>query len=58
MKAKNELPRMVSLTIPTDIRAAFACIIKPLIVSGLSEKHPGGTTGRVSCKVYFISGWI
>jgi len=44
----NELPRTVSLTIPTDTRAALACTIKSRIVSGLSDEHPGGTTGRES----------
>lgn len=42
------LPRVVSLTIPTDTSAAFALMIKSLIVSGLSDTHPGGTTGRES----------
>lgn len=48
LRVINELPRIVSLTIPTDTRAAFACAIKSLIVSGLSDEHPGGTTGRES----------
>ena len=47
-EAMEKLPRIASLTIPTDTREAFAFIIKSWIVSGLSGKHPGGTTGRES----------
>jgi hypothetical protein len=36
----------VSLSIPTDSRAAVACILKSLVVSGVSDKDPGGTTGE------------
>lgn len=46
--ANKRLPRTVSLTIPTEIRAAFPLTIKSCIVSGFSEEHPGGTTGRDS----------
>lgn len=44
----STLPRTVSLTIPTDTRAAFALIIKSSTVSGFSDEHPGGKTGKLS----------
>lgn len=47
----EKLPRTVSLTIPTDTRAAFALIINSSMVSGFSDKHPGGTTGKSSWKL-------
>ena len=47
-EGSNDLPRTESLTIPTDTRAAFAWIMKSWTVSGLSDEHPGGTTGRES----------
>jgi hypothetical protein len=50
---RKKIPRTESLTIPTDTRAAFAFIIKSWTVSGFSDEHPGGTTGRVSWKLNF-----
>lgn len=48
---KEKVPRTESLTIPTATRAAFALMIKSWTVSGFSDEHPGGTTGRVSWKL-------
>lgn len=42
------LPGTVSLIIPTELRAALPFSMKSSIVSGLSDEHPGGTTGRGS----------
>lgn len=52
-KRDKMLPRTVSLTIPTDTRAALAFIMNSCIVSGFSDEHPGGTTGRTSWKTRF-----
>jgi hypothetical protein len=50
---RKKIPRTESLTIPTETRAAFAFVINSWTVSGFSEEHPGGTTGRVSWKLNF-----
>lgn len=58
---RYNLPRSVSLTIPTETRAALALARKSWIVSGFSDEHPGGTTGRESWKEtkdYLISAYF
>lgn len=45
---QNIIPTTVSLTMPTETRAALPFSIKSRIVAGLPGEQFGGTTGRES----------